>query len=108
MTPEQAVLWMLRLTAGRANYLEKATREETDEIRLAVLSAFRDQTFDRLLRISNVAMQHGLNHHETKIEKQQAAFVLWAIDSALTGTAVGNHRRNIISAFIEEAAGGAS
>ena len=102
MTPEQAVMWILRLTAGRANYLENAIREETDEIRLAVFSAFRDQTFDRLLKISHVAMQFGLTDHETKVEQEQAAFVLWAIDSALTGTAVGNHERRIIGAFIRK------
>ena len=108
MTAEAAVLWMLRLTAGRANYLEKATREETDEIRLAVLSAFRDQTFDRLLRISNVAMQHGLTDHETKIEKatsriRSVGHRLRADRNSSREPRAQHHRR-----VHQEAAGGAS
>jgi hypothetical protein len=82
LEPVEALLWMVRMSAGQVRYLQREIEEAGDKFETAAATRLWNEERDRLARISKAAIHGGV---------AERAIVL----AERTGTAIGEVLRNV-------------
>lgn len=105
MEPHDALLALLRATAGHVAWLhrEVAGLEDLSARESRVIVELYDSERDRLTRIAKACSDVGVNEREIQIQEREAAYFALAVDAASQRLGLGPDQRQTLHRYVAEA-----